>query len=87
MKKTLLMLSFALFLGACGEDPVAPNEEELITTLNLTLTPVAGGAAVVLTFQDLDGEGGNDPVITNGTIAANTNYNATGATFIRLGDT
>ena len=53
---------------------VIPNEEEVITTLNYTLTPSGGGTAVTMTFQDLDGDGGDDPVITGGTLAPNTTY-------------
>ncbi|MEN8928705.1 MAG: type 1 periplasmic binding fold superfamily protein [Flavobacteriales bacterium] len=56
------------------EDPIIPNEEEVITTLKYTLTPSTGGTPVVLTFQDLDGDGGNAPTITGGTINANTSY-------------
>lgn len=29
-----------------------PNEEELITTLTFTLTPVDGGSPIILIFQD-----------------------------------
>jgi len=56
------------------EDPVIPNEEEVITTFTYTLTPVGGGDAVVLKFKDLDGDGGNAPVITVDTLRTNTNY-------------
>lgn len=72
----LLTLISALFIGtACeDDDPEIPNPEELITTLRMQLTPTAGGAAVTLEFRDLDGEGGNDPTITDGTLAANTTY-------------
>lgn len=67
-----------LFLGACKkEDPVIPNEEELITTLIFTLTPDTGGGAIQMTFRDLDGDGGNAPVITGGALSANTNYSGT----------
>lgn len=60
---------------SCNDDDVEiPNEEELITTLSYTLTPATGNP-VILIFQDLDGDGGNDPVITNGTLEANTEYN------------
>ncbi|MEZ4887218.1 MAG: hypothetical protein R3E32_20975 [Chitinophagales bacterium] len=71
---TLAMFSFS----SCDkDDPTPPNEEELITTLTLTMTPEGGGNAVVFRFRDTDGDGGNDPVITSGTLAANTTYNAT----------
>lgn len=70
-----LMATTLLLFSACKDDPEVPNEEEVITTLNYTLTPVGGGTAVVLSFKDLDGDGGNAPVIVGGTLAANTVYN------------
>lgn len=75
--KTFAAILFAtLFLSACKkEDPIIPNEEEVITTMTYTLTPVGGGSGVVFYFQDLDGDGGNNPIITNGNLAANTSYN------------
>lgn len=67
-------LSFSAFLNGCKDDAPDPvNEEELITTLRLTFTPAAGTPSV-LQFQDLDGDGGNPPVITSDTLNANTNY-------------
>lgn len=63
-----------LFSACKKDDPIIPNEEEVITTLTYTLTPMDGGAPVVLSFQDLDGDGGNAPILTNGTIEANKNY-------------
>jgi len=70
-----LMLTTALFFTSCGDDdPEIENEEEVITTLNYTLTPTAGGTAVVLSFVDLDGDGGDAPTITGGTLAANASY-------------
>ncbi|NQX92508.1 MAG: type 1 periplasmic binding fold superfamily protein [Flavobacteriales bacterium] len=82
MKKYYLFLFIALAVGftSCDDDddepetPVVPVEEEVITTLTYTLTPDNGGADVVLTFQDLDGEGGNDATITGGTLEANITY-------------
>lgn len=63
--------------SACDEDdddPIIPNEEELITTVNYVLTPAGGGSAVTLTFVDLDGDGGNAPTITGGTLEMNQTY-------------
>ncbi len=77
--KTLTIL-FALSIScatACGdevENPDQKDEEEVITTVELTLTPQGGGDAVVASFVDADGEGGADPVITNPTLAASTTY-------------
>tara|TARA_B110000977_G_C10872743_1_gene414286 strand:+ start:197 stop:760 length:564 start_codon:yes stop_codon:yes gene_type:complete len=65
-----------LALSSCKKDevPVIPNEEEVITTLNYTLTPNTGGIPIVLSFQDLDGDGGNAPIITGGTLESNKTY-------------
>lgn len=75
-KHTLtLLFVLGLLFASCGkDDPEIPNEEEVITTLRYTLSPSGGGADVVLSFVDLDGDGGDDPVITGGTLSANTTY-------------
>lgn len=80
MTKNLFLLALLatglLFVTSCSkDDPEVPNEEEVITTLTYTLTPQGGGNAVVLSFKDLDGDGGNAPVISSpNTLAANTTY-------------
>lgn len=49
------------------------HDEELITTVTYTLTN--GNDVVTLTYQDLDGEGGNDGTYTvSGPLTANTTY-------------
>ena len=54
------------------EDPVIPNEEEVITTVRFNLVSAANDTTT-WTFTDLDGDGGNDPTIVNaGPIAAGT---------------
>lgn len=64
-----------LMLSSCEKkDPVIPNEEELITTMIYKLTPVGGGDVVTFYFQDLDGDGGNAPIITSDPLLANTSY-------------
>lgn len=82
--KKLLILSIIGFISfsSCKKDdpvtPVIPNEEELITTLNYTLTNAFDSTDVVrLTFVDLDGDGGNEPTITGGSLNANKTYNGT----------
>ena len=80
--KTKLILS-TLLLGAvisCKKDePVEqniPNEEEVITTLNYTLTNTNDqNDVVVLTWEDLDGDGSGTPVITGDTLKSNATYN------------
>lgn len=68
-------LFVALLSFSCEkDDPVIPHEEELITTLNYQLVPQGGGDTVVLSFKDIDGEGGNAAVVTGGVLKANTTY-------------
>lgn len=79
MKKTTLVLlsailSMTFFTGCDPEVPDIDNEEEVITTLRYTLTPNNGDSAVVFSFQDLDGDGGNAPVISEGVLDSNTAY-------------
>ena len=68
-----------LILASCSNDddnPTPVNEEEVITTLIITLSPDAGGANTTIESRDLDGDGPNEPeIIINGNILANTTYN------------
>lgn len=80
LRSTLFILGLSATLIGCDkdpDDPIIPNEEEVITTLILTLTPSGGGTSKVFNFTDLDGNGGNNPVITIDTLAANTTYSGT----------
>jgi hypothetical protein len=67
----------ALISSCEKKDPVIPNEEELITTLTYTLTPISGGDPVKFSFRDIDGDGGNMPIIESGILTQNTVYNTT----------
>jgi hypothetical protein len=71
-----LVVALTVFQACNNDDPEPENEEELITTVTVTLEPVGGGTTVTLRFQDLDGDGGNPPTITGGTLQASTTYNA-----------
>ncbi len=69
---TALLLS-----AACNDDdddgPTEPvNEEELITTVTVNY-----GGNSTMTFRDIDGPGGDDPVITGATLQADTTYRLT----------
>lgn len=70
---SFLIIAF-MFSSCEKDDPVPINEEELITTVKVNCTPVNGGELVALSFVDLDGGGGNAPMITGGTFKANTTY-------------
>ena len=66
MKKFLFFSLTLLTLGlaSCDKDENnTDNEEELITTLVYTLTSNSG-QMVVMSFKDLDGDGGSAPLVT-----------------------
>jgi len=68
------ILFTVLFLNFCkDDDPIDMNDEEVITTLTYTLTPTSGDV-VTLSFLDLDGDGGDDPIITGGILQSNMSY-------------
>jgi hypothetical protein len=56
-------------------DPVIPNQEELITTLNYTLISADNSDTATFSFTDIDGPGGNNPIIIADALKANTLYN------------
>lgn len=72
--------TLTLAISACGDDgddvenPEAADEQEVITTMNLTFTPDDGGDAITAQFRDADGDGGEDPTQTDIVLAANTTY-------------
>ena len=69
------ILTCFLFTACSKDDPEIPNEEEVITSLNYTLSPTTGGGeTVTLRFLDLDGDGGDAPIISGGTLVANQTY-------------
>lgn len=78
MKKYLFLFSSLVIMSltSCSsDDPEIVNEEELITTLKVTLTPNEGGETVILEYKDLDGDGPNDPETTiTGNLVANKTY-------------
>jgi hypothetical protein len=77
LKFLALFLSTALVFTSCSNDDAPVNEEEVITTVIVTLT--GGGQTITLTSRDLDGDGPNAPVVTvSGNLIAGTSY--TGST-------
>ena len=57
------LLTISVLFTACKKDKDEPNEEELITTVILTFSPVGGGTPATFTFRDLDGPGGTAPAV------------------------
>lgn len=74
--------AIAIVVGASSckkdDDPIAPpHQEELITTLLLHFASQGGSENKTFNFTDLDGDGGNAPVILADTLSADTVYNVT----------
>jgi hypothetical protein len=73
----IILLAFA----ACKEknpgDPDDGNEQELITTVTLTLTESGASNVATATFKDLDGAGGAAPSIGTLTLKAGSTYTGT----------
>jgi hypothetical protein len=82
--KNLKVVPFVFFTGllftACSSDdngdiPEPVNEEEVITTMTVTLTPDAGGTPIILKKFDADGDGPNAPEVTvSGNLTAGAAY-------------
>ena len=79
--KTVSLVFFTgLLFTACSSDddevlPEAVNEEEIITTLTVTLSPDGDGDDIVLSKTDLDGDGPNPPVLdVSGNLTVGTSY-------------
>lgn len=77
IKTSAFYALLTLAMLGCSDDDTTPeiiNEDELITTVILTLTPDSGDQ-VVLTTIDLDGDGPDEPVTTVvGNFSENTQY-------------
>ena len=79
--KSLAAAIFAtlLFVSCSNDDtPEQINEEEVITTMTVTLAPNGGGSPITLQTRDLDGDGPNAPEVTvSGNLATGVTYNGT----------
>lgn len=74
----MLLGSATLLLTACDkEDGIEENEEEVITTVQLSFAPVGGGTTAVYKYEDLDGPGGSNPVVDPIVLVPNKTYNVT----------
>jgi len=58
----VVLASLGMFAACGGDDGGSSNDNELITTVVLNFAP-ASGPAVVATFDDPDGDGGQAPTI------------------------
>lgn len=77
-KFPIVIFIFSLASLSCSKDPKVENQEELITTLVYTLVPQESGETIIMTFKDLDGDGGANPIVTvSGSLLVNKTYNST----------
>ena len=66
----------AVLFVSCVNDSDPGLEDEVITTMTVTLEPEGEGTTVTLQTLDLDGKGPDEPVITkSGDLAAGVTYN------------
>ena len=73
----LLLGVFAMAFTACSDDddPIIPNEEEVITDLVYVLTPDDNSGIVTMAFSDPDGDGADPATITvSDSLQSNTTY-------------
>ena len=86
MKKLLrpylavLLMGSLITITSCGDDdnPAPVVDRETITTVTLSLEPQGKeGTPVTVSYEDLDGPGGNTPLVPQLTLKAGTTYNAT----------
>ncbi len=69
-----ILLSIVLFVACEKDDPVAVNEQELITTAILSFRSQEDGSMSEFSFKDIDGPGGLEPIISSSSLAASSNY-------------
>lgn len=78
---TLALAGSLLAFTSCDNHDDEPHDDEgeLITTVTLTMTPQGGGTPITATYRDIDGPGGQAPVMTpaNVVLQAGTVYNTT----------
>ena len=77
MKKMAFgLLATTVLFSACKKsNDGESNDEELITTVQLTFTPAGGGASLNFFYRDADGPGGEAPTRDEIKLAASTTYN------------
>ncbi len=71
---SIIILTSILTISCNDQEPIIQNQEELITTVILTLNPSDNSGVKVFSFIDLDGDGGISPIITISKLKSNTVY-------------
>lgn len=77
IKLLAVLFISTLTITSCSDDnPEVINDDEVITTMTIELTPNGGGDKVTILSDDKDGEGSDAPEVIGGNLTANTTYNA-----------
>lgn len=74
---SILLLILCLFSNACQKIPSPINEEELITTIILSVQKLGSNTIEHYTFEDIDGIGGQAATIDSILLSKNSMYDAT----------
>ena len=76
MKKILFISALLLIIASCGklDEEAEHNHNEVLTTVELHFKQISNGVETVYKWEDLDGDGGNNPVIENISLLANKEY-------------
>jgi hypothetical protein len=78
IKKLILAMGVIITLQACQKQPILPpsveNEPEVFTTVQLTFTDTITNTNLTYKFKDIDGPGGNNPVIDTLKLDKNKTY-------------
>lgn len=69
----LILMVFA-FYSCKKEATPETNDEEIITTMKLTFTPIGGGSSFSYQYDDADGPGGNAPIQDEIVLLSSTSY-------------
>lgn len=75
LKYAITFVAIVVLITGCKKEKGEHNEEEVITTVALTITPTGGGASQVFEYVDPDGPGGLPPTIDGITLSPATSYN------------
>src|SRR4051812_17165387 len=73
----ITMIIAVIAIISCRSKPEAVEENDVITTVKLTVKDTATGITNNYTFKDLDGEAGNNPVTDTFVLQTNKYYEFT----------
>jgi hypothetical protein len=71
---SVCMLSISIWISSCKKEDNHDHEGELITTVQVKLKDKSTNVINMYTWKDVDGDGGNTPVIQPITLSASKTY-------------